>query len=107
MGRIQNLKIVKEIFEEKLPNTKFSLLDYFIYSSKHNMEIHYIGQRKSSIKEELQNSLFVHEDIDYYYYDVLNNNKKYVRSYTDWVYSDKSCNNIENLKELVNKKKKG
>ena len=107
MGRIQNLKIVKEIFDEKLPDKKFSLIDYFIYSSDYNMRTHYIGQRKRNNNEPVQNSLFAHEDIDYYYYDVLDKDKQYIRVYTEWVYSDKSCNKMENLKELVKEKKKG
>lgn len=91
MEAVANLKIVQSIFEEKLPDEKFDLVELFLFSRPRNRKVFYIGKNRDN-----NNTLFKHSENDSVYYDVLNRNN---------MYHQIEMRGIDNLDCLMKKKK--
>ena len=72
MEAVNNLRIVQNIFEERLPNEKFDIVELFLFSRPKNRKVFYIGKNRDN-----EATLFKHSKDDKVYYDVLHKNKMY------------------------------
>ena len=100
MKIIQNIKIMHQIFEEKLPNYKFDKVDMIFFSRPTNRKIFYIGNRS---QDESDKTLFKHNDSDEWYYDILHKNQIYYDNLEKLYQMDSEnyCSHLENLDDLV------
>ena len=92
MEAVKNLRIVQNIFEERLPNEKFDIVELFLFSRPKNRKIFYIGKNRNN-----ETTLFKHSKEDKVYYDVLHQNK---------MYSKLEIRKVDDLDSLVKIKKK-
>lgn len=92
MEVVKNLKIVKEIFAEKLPNQKFDLMELLLFSTPYNRTVFFIGQNI-----EGKTTLFKHSKTDKVFYDVLDRNL---------MYDNNNISEVKNLEYLLIKEKK-
>lgn len=121
---IENLQVIAKIFEEKLPNYQFALSKISDLSKPENMKIYYIGTKVKNHANGLKNiydingnklvdlndkeelTLFKHLDSDYYYYDVLDQDKKYEEITEGLFFCVNACKNLESLEQFVKQYKK-
>lgn len=122
-NEITDLEIIEDIFSKELKSQKFSSsqLNHFIL----NRRDYYLGLKvnsfrsreiiditdtegKSIINQQKQENktLFKHNDIDYYYYDVLDHDRRYEEVNEGLLFCLYACSELESLDDVIKKYKK-
>lgn len=122
-NEITDLEIIEDIFSKELKSQKFSSsqLNHFIL----NRRDYYLGLKvnsfrsreiiditdtegKSIINQQKQENktLFKHNDIDYYYYDVLDHDRRYEKVNEGLLFCLYACSELESLDDVIKKYKK-
>lgn len=124
MKTIQNLRIIKDIFDQYIPNHPFCLINLWSVAKPNNIKNYYIGDRirnykspefvdsynmqdKFVVEDQTTNpSIFQHTENDYYYYDVLDHSERCEKVCEGLLFERNACNNLQRLDALVLKYKK-
>lgn len=101
---VSNLKIVKYVLETEIPEYHFSFLEILKLSRKNNLKNYYVGTKVLYFpngETDYDKTVFKHDKYDYYYYDILHNNKKCELMDNAIVCCEVICKNVESLEEKV------
>lgn len=111
---LEELNILKDILTDKIKINFINRKKLCKYAIKNGISNLYTGKRIDEYSAGIniintknkRNTIFKHNDNDYYYYDLLDNNRKCERIYPGVFYLEDACTDIKPVytKNIIKKR---